>query len=360
MIESTHPVLQGFLGTLFTWGMTALGSGMVFCVPAKLSSSSERKLLDCALGFGAGKYKAQTVHKNLMKGAGVMLAASYWSLLAPAISLADELGYGDLAFLPAATGVFLGTLFVALCEKCIPHRHIHMSGVYSESEEDRHLAMSNSDNHADDGELQLQVSEQNVGMTPETIETEHDVPADLPDDACLASTDLNQNTTEHSGNKLPLDTGSFRRTMLLVAAVTLHNFPEGLAVGVAFGSIGSTEGATFGSAMALAIGIGIQNFPEGIAVSLPLHRLGASKRKSFLIGQFSGMVEPLGGVLGAAAVVVARPLLPYALAFAAGAMIYVVIYAIVPETASGENLKASAMSAILGFIVMMTLDVALG
>ncbi|XP_018309559.1 zinc transporter ZIP11-like isoform X1 [Mycetomoellerius zeteki] len=152
----------------------------------------------------------------------------------------------------------------------------------------------------------------------------------------------------------------WRRILLLIVAITVHNIPEGLAVGVGFGAIGSSASATFENARNLAIGIGIQNFPEGLAVALPLQAAGISTLKSFWYGQLSGMVEPIAGVLGAAGVTLAAPALPYALAFAAGAMIYVVIDDIIPEAHQSGNGKLASWAAIVGFLVMMSLDVGLG
>ena len=154
---------------------------------------------------------------------------------------------------------------------------------------------------------------------------------------------------------------SWQRTTLLIVAITLHNFPEGLAVGVAFGAVAAGfESASIAGAVALAVGIGIQNFPEGLAVSMPLRREKISRFRSFWYGQLSGIVEPIAGVLGAALVIVAQPILPYALAFAAGAMIFVVVEELVPESHIGGNSHAATWGAIIGFAVMMTLDVALG
>jgi len=266
-ITGLHPVVQALLATLFTWGLTAAGAALVFLVHRE-----NRRLLDIMLGFAAG----------------VMIAASFWSLLAPAIEMSEG---GRLPeWFPAASGFLLGALFLRLADKLIPHLH------------------------------------------------------------------MLKNTDEAEGIHT-----SWRRTTLLVLAITLHNIPEGLAVGVAFGAAAhGLEWATVASASALAIGIGIQNFPEGAAVSLPLAREGVSKFKSFWYGQLSGMVEPVAGVVGAAAVLTWKPILPYALAFAAGAMIFVVVEEVVPEAQDSGNADAATMGSILGFVVMMILDVALG
>ncbi len=266
--KTLQPVMQAFLGTMFTWGVTALGAGLVF-----FFKKINRKVLDGMLGFAAG----------------VMIAASYWSLLAPAIEMAEASG-GLPSWVPATVGFLLGGAFLWCMDKTLPHLH-----------------------------LGLPIEE------AEGIKT------------------------------------SWQRSVLLVSAITLHNIPEGLAVGVAFGAVAvGVESATLGAAIALAVGIGIQNFPEGAAVSVPLRREGMSRWKSFMYGQASGIVEPIAGVIGAVAVIFMRPILPYALAFAAGAMIYVVVEELIPESQQNKNTDTATVGAMLGFAVMMTLDVALG
>ena len=157
------------------------------------------------------------------------------------------------------------------------------------------------------------------------------------------------------------EAASLRRTWLFIIAITIHNFPEGLAIGVAFGAVAADlPAATISGAVALAFGIGIQNFPEGMAVSMPLRREGLSRLKSFFYGQLSAVVEPVAGVLGAAAVLFSRPLLPYALSFAAGAMIFVVVEEVVPESQRQGNTDIATLGVMIGFAVMMTLDVAFG
>jgi len=266
-LREIHPVLQALLATLFTWGMTAIGAGLVF-VGKELS----RKTLDGMLGFAAG----------------VMIAASYWSLLAPAIEMSEGMGYPP--WLPAVVGFAFGGGFLWAVDRVLPHLH-----------------------------LGFPVKE------AEGIKT------------------------------------SWQRTTLLVLAITLHNIPEGLAVGVAFGAVAyGLPSATWAGAVALAVGIGIQNLPEGTAVSMPLRREGFTRQKSFCYGQLSGMVEPVAGVLGAAFVLIAQPVLPFALAFAAGAMIFVVVEEVIPESQRGGNTDFATTGAMLGFAVMMFLDVALG
>ena len=266
-LEGINPILQALLGTLFTYGLTALGAAGVF-----IRRNIDQRLLDSMLGFAAG----------------VMIAASYWSLLAPAIAMAPSVGRPG--WLPAAIGFLLGGAFLALVDRILPHLHLG----------------------------QPTASAEGVSTT-------------------------------------------WQRSILLVMAVTLHNIPEGLAVGVAFGAAAAGIGdSSLAGAIALAIGIGIQNFPEGLAISAPLRREGFSAKKAFFYGQASGMVEPIAGVLGAAAVFYIRPLLPYALAFAAGAMIFVVIEELIPESQIGDHADLATLGAMLGFVVMMTLDVALG
>ena len=259
--QTCSPTIQALLGTLFTWLMTALGAAAIF-----LARQPSRKLQDGMLGFAAG----------------VMIAASFWSLLAPAIELSNG------SWIPAVVGFLLGGAFLRLIDVVLPHLH-----VYEE--------------------------------TPE-------------------------------GHPC-----HWRRSILLVTAITLHNFPEGLAVGVAFGAAAIGDSAyDLAGAIALAIGIGIQNLPEGLAVAMPLQRTGLSPFKGFMYGQFSGMVEPVAGVLGAFAVIAARPILPYALAFAAGAMIFVVVEDAIPEAQREGNNDVATLGAMIGFALMMALDVALG
>lgn len=261
------PIVQALVATCFTWFMTALGAGVVF-----LFKNFNKKAMDGMLGFAAG----------------VMIAASYWSLLAPSIEMAEEMNM--VPWVPAAVGFVFGGAFLWSVDKILPHLHL--------------------------------------GFPMEEAEG--------------------------------IKTG-WRRTILLVLSITLHNIPEGLAVGVAFGALGADLSAvSLAGAIALAFGIGIQNFPEGAAVSVPLHREGLSKAKSFYYGQLSGVVEPIAGVIGAASVLLIRPILPYALAFAAGAMIFVVVEELIPESQIGKNTDIATVGVILGFTIMMTLDVALG
>ena len=266
-LKEFSPVVQALIATLFTWFVTLLGASLVFFFTA-----INRKVLDSMLGFAAG----------------VMIAASFWSLLAPAIEMSAELG--KISWLPPLIGFLAGGAFLKLADSLLPHVH--------------------------------------MGMPVEDSE----------------------------GIKT-----NWQRSVLLVMAITLHNIPEGLAVGIAFGSLAAgIPSAAFSGAVVLAVGIGIQNFPEGAAVSIPLRREGLSPGKSFWYGQLSGLVEPVAGVIGAAAVLFIRPLLPYALAFAAGAMIYVVVEELIPEAQSSGNSDYATIGTILGFAVMMVLDVALG
>lgn len=267
-IESIDsPVQQALYASLFTWGLTALGAAFVF-----LFRSMNRAIFDGMLGFTGG----------------VMVAASFWSLLSPAIDMSS--GEGFVKVLPAAVGFLGGALFLYGLDKVMPHLHINFKKDEAEG-----------------------------------VKTE------------------------------------WHRSTLLVLAITLHNIPEGLAIGVLFGGAAmGFDGATIGGAIALAIGIGIQNFPEGIAVSMPLRRQGLSRWKAFNYGQLSAIVEPIAAVLGAWAVMTFQPILPYALAFAAGAMIFVVVEEVIPETQRDKFTDIAVLGFIGGFIVMMTLDVALG
>ncbi len=270
-IRDLSPVVQVLLATGFTWGMTMLGAALVF-----LTREVKRWVLDAMLGFAAG----------------VMIAASYFSLLAPAVEFAEA--GGTSPWIPAVVGFLGGGIFLRGIDRVLPHLH-----------------------------------PRSPMRDAEGIKT------------------------------------SWHRSVLLVSAITLHNIPEGLAVGVAFGAVaagipGVPEASSLGAAAALAIGIGLQNFPEGTAVSMPLRREGVSPGKSFFYGQLSAVVEPIAGVVGVVAVTLAQPLLPYALAFAAGAMIFVVVEELIPESQKGGYADLATMSLMVGFAVMMTLDVAFG
>ncbi|KAK6170525.1 hypothetical protein SNE40_018899 [Patella caerulea] len=332
MIQGINPVYQAFLGTLLTWGLTALGSALVF-----VFQSGQRKILDGSLGFAAG----------------VMTAASYWSLLAPAIETAEQSGLygeeGQWAFIPVAIGFVLGAVFVYGADVLMPYLGFTGKDIIS--------SLDNNTKLEKDGELlNIQINENEVNPRSKSETTRlrrpgtmnSSIPTRIPNDEDSSKKPAGYTET------------SWKRILLLIIAVTIHNIPEGLAVGVGFGAVGKTKTATFESARNLAIGIGIQNFPEGLAVSLPLRGSGMSLWKCFWYGQLSGLVEPIAGVLGAAAIVIAEPLLPYALAFAAGAMIYVVIDDIIPEAQTCGNGKLASWGAVVGFIVMMSLDVGLG
>ncbi|XP_043466130.1 zinc transporter ZIP11 isoform X2 [Leptopilina heterotoma] len=310
MIKGYAPITQTLLGTLFTWGLTALGAALVIFIRGK-----HRKLLDSSLGFAAG----------------VMIAASYWSLLSPAIEMAKESklygAEGEFAFVPVGIGFLLGAAFVYGTDVLISTLGIQSPNVL--------LAM------------------QSVGFYEQSTRRRPTSGIQRPTESGEIGTIYEDPGNESKNNQ-------WRRILLLVIAITVHNIPEGLAVGVGFGAIGSSVSATFESARNLAIGIGIQNFPEGLAVSLPLQASGVSTLKSFWYGQLSGMVEPIAGILGAVGVSLAAPTLPYALAFAAGAMIYVVIDDIIPEAQQSGNGKLASWSSVVGFLVMMSLDVGLG
>jgi ZIP family zinc transporter len=262
-----NPILLALGATLFTWALTALGASMVF-----FFKTINRKVLNSMLGFAAG----------------VMIAASFWSLLKPAIEMSEE--SGTPGWIPAVVGFLSGGAFLLLIDKILPHLHLGLSIDKAEG-----------------------------------IKT------------------------------------SWQRSVLLVLAITLHNIPEGLAVGVAFGALAhNPDAGMLAGAVVLAIGIGIQNFPEGAAVSIPLRREGFSRLKAFNYGQLSGVVEPIAGVIGAYLVLTMTPLLPYALSFAAGAMIFVVVEELIPESQQGNETDLSTIGAMLGFATMMVLDVALG
>ncbi|CAB3362255.1 Hypothetical predicted protein [Cloeon dipterum] len=354
MIEGYPPLVQAILGTLFTWGMTAAGAAVVI-----FFHGAQRKLLDGSLGFAAG----------------VMTAASYWSLLSPAIELAKVSGVygadGEWAFIPVSCGFMLGAFFVfstdvLLAKFGVPgliEPSVLLAEAVKEVSGNPRTSKRKKRGHKKDtpskhkGACDEQTStatRRHVCMTdtlpsPSECETSNNIQVDLD------SAQSNEEALTASGNKK-----RWKRILLLIIAITVHNFPEGLAVGVSFGAIGGSPSATFENARSLAIGIGLQNFPEGLAVSLPLHGAGFSILRSFWYGQLSGMVEPLAGILGAAAVQVATPLLPYALSFAAGAMIYVVLDDIVPEANTGKNGRLATWGGIVGFTLMMALDVGLG
>jgi ZIP family zinc transporter len=265
-----NPVLQAFVATIGTWLVTAMGAGLV-----AFTGRFSQKYLDASLGMAAG----------------VMIAASCWSLLIPAIEMSGTLGYGRLSFIPAVAGFVLGAMTLRLADRLLPHLHPALA-------------------------------------VREGVQT------------------------------------SWRRSTLLVLAITLHNIPEGLAVGVAFGSAAHLAGdarlSQVGAAIALAVGIGLQNFPEGTAVSLPLRREGMSRLRAFWYGQLSALVEPAGGLVGAGLVMLVSPVMPYALAFAAGAMIFVVAEELIPEAQTHGNVDVATGGVIVGFAVMMALDVAFG
>lgn len=263
------PVYAALLATTFTWLVTAAGASLVF-----FFKKIHRCVFDTMLGFTGG----------------VMIAASFWSLLAPSIEYSEAM-YPNMKWMPAAVGFLGGALFIYMLDKLTPHLYINFG------------------------------------------------------------------STETEGVKT-----QWHKTTLLLLAITLHNIPEGLAVGVMFGAaaIGAGGPETMAAAITLAIGIGIQNFPEGMAVSMPLRRTGVGRFKSFWYGQLSAIVEPIAGVIGAVAVIYMQPVLPFALAFAAGAMIYVVVEEVIPETQRDKYTDVATLGFIGGFVVMMILDVALG
>ncbi len=270
-ISSQNVVLLAFLAGLFTWACTIVGSAIVF-----FFKHISRKLLDVMMGFAAG----------------VMIAASFWSLLAPSISYAES-SYGKWAFVPAAIGFLLGGYFIRLIDALVPHLHL--------------------DKDIEDVE----------GLQPEK---------------------------------------KLSKTSLLFLAIMIHNIPEGLAVGVTFGALaqGTFSVSALIGAISLAVGIGLQNIPEGAALSIPIRADGKSRRRAFCLGALSAIVEPIFAVLGAALVLAMMPILPYALSFAAGAMIFVVVEELIPESQTNGNTDIATLGLMMGFVIMMVMDVALG
>ncbi|PAV66742.1 hypothetical protein WR25_10490 [Diploscapter pachys] len=319
MIRGIDPVWQALLAACFTWGVTALGAALVFVM-----KHQSKKLLDISLGFAAG----------------VMTAASFWSLLAPAIEIAED-KFNAWAFVPVAIGFAVGAAFVHFADRLLPSCFTGETGVTEL------LAPPKTDT-----ELSLMTPEQredfSVAALARPVSEDREIGTDN-----LHRPDVVKDLAHEYQT-------SWRRILLLILAVTVHNIPEGLAVGVGFGSVGKSPKSTFESAFNLALGIGLQNFPEGLAVSLPLAAFGHSKFKAFFYGQLSGMVEPIAAFLGAIAVIFMEPVLPYALAFAAGAMIYVVVDDIIPEAQRNGNGKLATIGCIIGFIIMMSMDVGLG
>ena len=321
MIEGYSPVGQALLGTTFTWFVTALGAAVVFVLPSSLSHKTEQLVLDASLGFAAG----------------VMLAASYWSLLEPSLSTAETLGY-DRAYLPVGVGFIFGAAFVGVAEHFLPDDLTKLFEDSTVVEEVKPKAKQGKTSARNEKKTRRRSSRS--ASRPRPVDSTASSVAPSP------SSPSNQ---------------TIKRILLLVLAVTVHNIPEGVSVGVGFGAA-ATPGAamSFESAFALAVGIGLQNFPEGLAIALPLRRLGYSKLTCFFVGQLSGAVEPIGGVLGAWAVSSMTRSLPYFLAFAAGAMIYVVFDGISPEAHVHGNGSMASAACVVGFVVMMSLDVALG
>ena len=265
MSDTLNPLLLAFMAGLFTWVMTSAGAALVF-----LFKEINKNILNIMLGFAAG----------------VMVAASFWSLLLPATEIAKE--ENMVEWMPVIIGFAAGGAFLILMDKVLPHLH--------------------------------------------------------------------PNSKDGSPEGMP---SNLRKSILLVFAITLHNIPEGFAVGVAFGAM-ANGGVTFAAAIVVALGIGIQNLPEGAAVSIPLRKEGYSRRKSFMIGQLSGAVEPVAALLGAYFAMNMAYLLPYTLSFAAGAMIYVVVEELIPESQSEEHSHGATIGSMSGFLLMTFLDIALG
>lgn len=264
-MDTLNPLLLALMAGLFTWAMTSAGAALVF-----IFKEINKNILNIMLGFAAG----------------VMVAASFWSLLLPATEIAEQAGM--IEWLPVIVGFAAGGALLMIMDKVLPHLH--------------------------------------------------------------------PNSTDGNPEGMP---SNLRKSILLVFAITLHNIPEGFAVGVAFGAM-ANEGVTLAAAIVVALGIGIQNLPEGAAVSIPLRKEGYSRRKSFMIGQFSGAVEPVAAVLGAYFAMNMTYLLPYTLSFAAGAMIYVVVEELIPESQSEEHSHGATIGSMAGFLLMTFLDIALG
>ncbi|XP_072414786.1 zinc transporter ZIP11-like isoform X2 [Chiloscyllium punctatum] len=288
-----------------------------------------------------------------------MLAASYWSLLAPAIEMAESSGtYGAFSFLPVGVGFTLGATFVYLADLLLPSLGIDDSPqmVFALKQEAKAVKGKKEEEVGDaksqDEEFAIRIGR--GGLSAEKVDN-----GEVYQRKRTQQPNYSEDLTAVNHPRSTPEQSSWKRIILLILAITIHNIPEGLAVGVGFGAIGKTASATFESARNLAIGIGLQNFPEGLAVSLPLRGAGVSTWKAFWYGQLSGMVEPVAGIFGAFAVVLAEPLLPYALAFAAGAMVYVVIDDIIPEAQLSGNGKLASWTSIAGFVLMMSLDVGL-
>jgi zinc transporter 11 len=338
-------VVNALKGTFFTWGMTAAGAALVYIFPqGQKYRNLQQKSLDASLGFAGG----------------VMLAASYWSLLAPAIEMAVEHnGYSEAAsFVPAAVGFFLGALLVSAGESFVPDMSVQE--FLREGDVGRECSDTSSE---EEGIVVVGSPSDGARRRSPRLRARRTATATGDVETRVSATSLSGETVDRSEsgrNDRRAARRAFRRVVLLVAAVTIHNLPEGLAVGVGFGAVGQSRSATLQSAWNLALGIGIQNFPEGFAVSIPLHRAGFSKHRSFWYGQLSGMVEPVAGLLGALAVNAMQVTLPYALGFAAGAMIFVVVDDLIPEAHASSNSALASWGAILGFLVMMSLDVSLG
>ncbi|XP_017798822.1 PREDICTED: zinc transporter ZIP11 isoform X3 [Habropoda laboriosa] len=305
-----------------------------------------------------------------------MVAASYWSLLAPAIEMATKSKIygeeGEYAFVPVGVGFLIGAAFVYGTDALIsslgiqsPNVLLAMQSVGTKQRR-KIIAKLKSDEDLDDYDpyntVQITGGKMYTQIESTTIDGFYEQNTRRRQIANISRPAAEQGEigTIYENPNNESKSNQWRRVLLLVVAITVHNIPEGLAVGVGFGAVGSSASATFENARNLAIGIGIQNFPEGLAVSLPLQAAGLSTLKSFWYGQLSGMVEPVAGVLGAAGITLAEPALPYALAFAAGAMIYVVIDDIIPEAHQSGNGKLASWAAIVGFLVMMSLDVGLG
>lgn len=340
MIPGYGPVTQALLGTLLTWGLTAAGAALVIFV-----RGNQRRSLDAALGFAAG----------------VMIAASFWSLLNPAIEMAESSKlYGVYSFLPVAGGFLLGSIFVYGCDKLMSYLGLNSTNMMIQMTQSKDKAEIAIDELKQNGASARHASK-SLDSFSDCLSVQHSGESRRRKKGSISEVEQCTYTAEAAleQQRAQEALSQWKRIMLLVVAITVHNIPEGLAVGVSFGAVGTTNSSTFESARNLAIGIGIQNFPEGLAVSLPLHAAGFSVTRALWYGQLSGMVEPIFGVLGAVAVTFANLILPYALSFAAGAMIYIVADDILPEAHASGNGTIATWGTVSGFLIMMCLEVAL-
>ena len=322
MIRGENKVLQAFVASLITWALTTIGATIVFFV-SRIRLSQKKNILRFSLGFASG----------------VMLAASFWSLLAPGLDMATKSGWygtnGEYAWLTTVTGFPLGAGFVLMCDKFLLPRFVNEELSFALT-----MTIKNNKHNKENKSMIISQPIQTVEV-PDACEI---TPADPIDDE--------EEEVENERKKY----STWRHMMVLVVAVIVHNIPEGLALGVAFGAIGTTPRNTFASARNQAIGIGLQNIAEGLGVSVPLWAAGYSPFRCFCYGAISGATEPIFSVVGALAVKVGVALLPYTLSFAAGSVVYAVVDALLPEAYATGHARIGSWGCVLGFLVMMVLD----